>query len=145
MFPASILFCKILDLYFITAAATPSSFIVLHSPLTFFLQYSICRPQAWLKAQWNERKEFDELQGAVDQSPLCHFKKVFHISDSETCARLHELVMSFGVQTCFLGNALFLYASAFLLFYLWWQWEEKCCCGLFCKCSLLLGMGQPLP
>lgn len=30
-------------------------------------------------------------------------------------------MVSFGVQTLFLVYAQFIYASAFLLFYLWWE------------------------
>lgn len=78
----------------------------------------------------------------MDQSPLCHFK-VCHISDGETCACLHELVMSFGVQMCFLGNALVFYASAFYYFTLGGN-ERSHAVVVFCKRSLL-GMGQSPP
>lgn len=91
-------------------------------------------PVKWM--EW-----FGGLEGTVDQSSLCHFKRVFHISDGETSAWLHGLILV--CRFALLGNALFFNPSA-LLFCLRWQWEEKCCCSLLCKCSHL-GMGQPPP
>lgn len=42
-----------------------------------------------------------------------------HHNESEMYARLHELIVSAGVQMYFLLYALFICASAFLLIYLW--------------------------
>lgn len=50
---------------------------------------------------------------------LWHFKKVFHHSESEMYAWLHELIVSVGVQMYFLLYVLLIYASAFLPIYLW--------------------------
>lgn len=51
--------------------------------------------------------------------PPGHFKKVFHHSESEMYAWLYELIVSVGVRMYFLLYVLFIYASAFLLIYLW--------------------------